>query len=185
MVGVPLHVCHRQLQPVEQVPIFVLGPVIVLPEKIVDLLQALTAFDTTSCQTGTPQPNSASAAGAIAVDAAGESTALGDSVETKQSVPVDQTFHITVHMTANPDPNTVGYQLRLHWDEALLDLTTRTAEENNLWLQNFTGGSAIQVLGPTDDDTGVRRARGGLLWVANVSWLVLEQATQEARWLRS
>ena len=122
--------------------------------SIGDIIQVILVFDTTGCQTGTPQPKGAGAFGALAVDADGENTSPGDTVETKRSVPIGQTFHITVHMTTNPDPNTVGYQLRLHWDEALLDLTTRTQDENDLWLENFTGGVALQALGPADDDSG-------------------------------
>lgn len=118
-----------------------------------DIGETLSQFGTsTTCQTS-PLSKTALSGGALAVDADGESTSPGDPVESKRAVPVGTAFHVTVQLTENPD--IAGYQLRLHWDEATLDLNARTDAENDLW-QELTALiiGYHQALGPTDDNAG-------------------------------
>lgn len=125
--------------------------------SIADQLDVASALsDVTGCQTSGLSKTPA-AGGAFTVDADGESTASGDTIQATRSVPVGDTFHINVHLTPTPAGLT-GYKVELHWDEAYLDLTARDAEINDVWANNdadpnlFEG--SVQELGPADDGSG-------------------------------
>jgi len=114
---------------------------------VADILAAVAAYGTTTaCQTN-PLAVNAKSGGGLAVDADGETA--GGPVQTVRTVAVGATFHVGVQLTSNP--GIAGYDLRLHWDEAYLDLVPRTAATNNLLAGVTTYG---QALGPADDKTG-------------------------------
>ena len=126
--------------------------VVDLPNEILPVINELGTVAV--CQFNTPLPVTSTAGGALAVDADGGSTDLSDTVETKRSVLVDVPFLVSVHVATNP--GTVhGYNLRLHWDEALLDFTQRDAGQNDRWEEIVSDPSfPIQFLGPGDDGAG-------------------------------
>ncbi len=135
--------------PVKQVDMNKDGIVDLPNDILVPIIQLGTS---TSCQTNTPLPKTTLVDGALAVDAVGESTNLSDTVQTKRPMLVGVPFEVSVHITSNPGA-IIAYGVRLHWDEALLDLNPRNAKDNDRWQENV-GGGTYQILGPNDDGTG-------------------------------
>jgi hypothetical protein len=120
-----------------------------------DIGSMFSQFDTvTSCQTS-PLPKTTMSGGGLVVDANGENAYASDeTVEVSRYVLLGSgSFHISVRLTTNP--GIVGYQVRLHWDEGVLDLNPRTASENNVWVPNVSPSpESLQVQGPPDDGAG-------------------------------
>ncbi len=105
----------------------------------------------TACQTN-PLSKTSLTGGVLILDADGEDTSASNPVESTRAVVVGDTFHVSVQLTANPE--IVGYQVRLHWDEPLLQLAERTASENDIVGNGTPPGFPNQTLGPADDDSG-------------------------------
>ena len=118
-----------------------------------DISYPLLEYGTsTACQTD-PLAKTSLDGGALLLDAKGESSSASDAIESSRAALVGTTLHVSVHLTNDPGiaPFTfAGYQVRLHWDEALLQLTGGT---DWLSMQGLGTGWAL-ALGPADDDSG-------------------------------
>lgn len=100
----------------------------------------------TSCQTS-PLPKSEPAGGALAVDAVGESTSESDTIQTSRSEEGGVPFTVSVHVSANPG-TLDGASVRLHWDEAHLDLAS---DPLSLW-SDRADGTPFELSNNSDDD---------------------------------
>ena len=117
-----------------------------------DILFVVARFGlSTSCQTNTPLPKTTPLSGALAVDAVGESISNTDTVETTRTVPGGDPFVVSVHVTSSPG-EIEGYGLRLHWDEALLEL--KLDGSGDRLKKHVSGLIAVSELGPNDDGIG-------------------------------
>jgi hypothetical protein len=108
--------------------------------------------------TATPNP---SGVGALRTDAdCGAPGPLDITVQSERFVFVGTSFHVCV-FGAFPLTSASGYQARVHWTEAFLDLNPQTASVNDVWSDQLpvaggppNGGNASQSLGPADDGAG-------------------------------
>jgi len=114
-------------------------------------------------ETATPNSTAIANTSALRIDADCE-TPLGPpkdaSVATQRTLLVGTTFHVCIFGTF-PTGSASGYQARVHWGEAVLDVAPRTAGTNDQWhlqppsLGGAPNGAAVsQTLGPADDKLG-------------------------------
>ena len=113
--------------------------------------------------TPTPNPTAVANGSLMKIDADCEDP-LGppkdSSIEPQRTLLVGDTFHVCVTGTF-PGTSAAGYQVRVHWTEAVLNLNVRNEGLNDRWrLQDPTvggpptAGVPQQTLGPADNDIG-------------------------------
>ena len=133
-----------------------------------DILRVIIPFgETTSCQSA-PLPKTELAGGALAVDAVGESTSVTDPIQLIRSEEGGVPFTVSVHVSSNPG-TLHGAGVRLHWDEALLDLVDNGT---SLWRERADG---FGFLDSNNGDDGIGNeawveAGGTTFFPAQASW---------------